>query len=324
MLKRLHAEKLCFRCAKRNHFANDCRTARTLQCRRCTGRHLTSLCDINNMTNRSQRANNTSVRQDHAPGSTTTPSRATSVSTTGAGLTPVLLQTGRAWAIAPAKTVLVRFLLDTGSQRSFIRQDIARALKCPVRGTERLTLFTFGQAKRPATLTCERVALTLRSQHSSNETTIEALAIPEISPVTSPPADGEIVTMMTRKGMLPADARPDATTLREDDISVLIGSDFYWDVTTGHTTRLTPQITAAETLFGWTIQGTLRNLTQGSGMRTTSLFIAVEDASERDAALDAGITNFWRIDSLGIQEGPDGSPAWTPARATTSSLNSGS
>ncbi|KAL3222811.1 hypothetical protein MRX96_049956 [Rhipicephalus microplus] len=71
--------------------------------------------------------------------------------------------------------------------------------------------------KRPATFTCERVALTLRSKHGSNENTIEALAIPEISPVTSPPADGEIVTMMTRKEILPAGARPDAMTFREDD-----------------------------------------------------------------------------------------------------------
>ncbi|KAH8022985.1 hypothetical protein HPB51_009589 [Rhipicephalus microplus] len=60
MRKRLHEEKLCIRCGKCNHFANDCRTARTLECDRCAGRHLTSLCDINNLTNCSQRTNNAS------------------------------------------------------------------------------------------------------------------------------------------------------------------------------------------------------------------------------------------------------------------------
>ncbi|KAL1417420.1 hypothetical protein MTO96_006163 [Rhipicephalus appendiculatus] len=40
-------------------------------------------------------------------------------------------------------------------------------------------------------------------------------------------------------------------------------------------------------------------------MRATSHFIAVEDASESDAALDTGITNLWRIDSLGVQDSPD-------------------
>ncbi|KAH7943786.1 hypothetical protein HPB52_011737 [Rhipicephalus sanguineus] len=217
--RRFPVDKLCFRCAKRNHFANDCRTSRFLQCHQCAGRHLTSLCDINNVRNRSQRAGNASAPQDRASGSATTPSRATSVSTSGAGLTP-------------------------------------------------------------------RVAVTLRSQHSSYQATIEALAIPEISPVTSPPADGELVTMMTRQGMLPADARPEATTFQEDEISVLIGSDIYWDVATGQITRLSPQITAAETLFGWTIQGTLSNLSQGSRTRATSLFIAVEEATESDNALE--------------------------------------
>ncbi|KAL3224196.1 hypothetical protein MRX96_049612 [Rhipicephalus microplus] len=90
--------------------------------------------------------------------------------------------------------------------------------------------------------------------------------------------------MMIQKGMLPANARSDAMTLREDDTSVLIGSDFYWDVATRSVTRLTPQITAVETLLGWTIQGSLRNLTQGSGEHATSLFIAIEDTSERGAA----------------------------------------
>ncbi|KAH7943788.1 hypothetical protein HPB52_011739 [Rhipicephalus sanguineus] len=217
--RRFQVDKLCFRCAKRNHFANDCRTSRFLQCHQCAGRHLASLCGINNVRNRSQRAGNASAPQDRASGSATNPSRATSVSTSGAGLTP-------------------------------------------------------------------RVAVTLRSQHSNYQATIEALAIPEISPVTSPPADGELVTMMTRQGMLPADARPEATTFQEDEISVLIGSDIYWDVATGQITRLSPQITAAETLFGWTIQGTLSNLSQGSRTRATSLFIAVEEATESDNALE--------------------------------------
>ncbi|XP_075730832.1 uncharacterized protein LOC142774323 [Rhipicephalus microplus] len=96
-------------------------------------------------------------------------------------------------------------------------------------------------------------------------------------------------------------------TLREDDISVLIRSYFYRDVAAGSVTCLTPQITAVETHLGWTIHGSLRNLTQGSGEHATSLFIAIEDTSERDAALEAGVNNCWRLDSLEFQDDPDGS-----------------
>ncbi|KAH7933562.1 hypothetical protein HPB49_013920 [Dermacentor silvarum] len=104
-----------------------------------------------------------------------TPPRATSVSTSGTGLMPVFLQTGRAWAVRPARSILLRFLLDMGSQRTFVRQDISRALNRPVQGVEHLTLSTFGKTQRPVTLTCNRVSFTLRSQHSTNELTIDAL-----------------------------------------------------------------------------------------------------------------------------------------------------
>ncbi|KAH6948808.1 hypothetical protein HPB50_026542 [Hyalomma asiaticum] len=134
--RRIQAGNLCFRCAKGKNFASEGRRARSLQCRRCPGPHLTSICDINHITNRSceptLRSSNTSAPREQAPESIVTQCRATSVSTSSAGLTPVLLQTGRAWAIAPAKTILIMFLLYSGSQRSFVWQDIARALNCPV------------------------------------------------------------------------------------------------------------------------------------------------------------------------------------------------
>ncbi|KAH7944785.1 hypothetical protein HPB49_000629 [Dermacentor silvarum] len=100
-------------------------------------------------------------------------------------------------------------------------------------------------------------------QHSTNESAIDALEVPEISAVTSPPVDGAIITMMTHRGIVPADARSEATTFREDEISIPIGFDFHWDVVTGHITRLSPQVTAVETRFGRTVQGTLHNFSQG-------------------------------------------------------------
>ncbi|KAH7974959.1 hypothetical protein HPB49_022055 [Dermacentor silvarum] len=110
-----------------------------------------------------------------------------------------------------------------------------------------------------------RVSVTLRSQHSTKETTIGALEVPEISAVTSPPADGAIVTMMTHCGLVPADARSVATIFLKDVISILIGSDLYWEIVTGQIIQLSPQVTAVQTLSGWTIHGMLHDLSKGSG-----------------------------------------------------------
>ncbi|KAH7977329.1 hypothetical protein HPB49_000681 [Dermacentor silvarum] len=109
------------------------------------------------------------------------------------------------------------------------------------------------------------------------------LEVPEISAVTIPPADGAIITMMTHHGVVPADARSEAMTFREDEISILIGSDFYWDIVTGHITRLSPQVTAVETRYGWTVQGTLHNFYQGSTVQSTSLVFGTGEPPREDA-----------------------------------------
>ncbi|XP_037572990.1 uncharacterized protein LOC119455640 [Dermacentor silvarum] len=265
--RKLQPHRRCFHCAKRNHVASEGRRARNLKYAHCAGQQLTSLCNVctptQNQAKRLGNASAPSVQRASGSESINTPPPATSVSTSCTGLMPVFLQTGRASAVALARSILLRFLLDTGSQRTIVRQ------------------------------------------HSTNKTTIDALEVLEISVVTSPPADSVIVTMMTHQGLVPADARSEATTVLEDEISILIGSDLYWEVVTGQITRLLPQVTAAETLFGWTIPGTLHDLPKGSAVHTTSLFLAVGEPAANDASLDMDISSRWRLDTLGVQDDPD-------------------
>ncbi|KAH7945956.1 hypothetical protein HPB49_017835 [Dermacentor silvarum] len=72
---------------------------------------------------------------------------------------------------------------------------------------------------------------------------------------------------------------------RTINISILIGSDFYWDVVTGQVSRLSPQVTAVETRFGWTVQGTLHNFSQGSTVQRTSVVFGTEESPRDDAPM---------------------------------------
>lgn len=56
----------------------------------------------------------------------------------------VFLQTATVWIETPVKRQLTRCLLDGGSQRSFVHQDISRALNLPKISEEILRLHTFG------------------------------------------------------------------------------------------------------------------------------------------------------------------------------------
>ncbi|KAH7935198.1 hypothetical protein HPB52_004786 [Rhipicephalus sanguineus] len=48
----------------------------------------------------------------------------------------------------------------------------------------------------------------------------------------------------------------ESVPVTEEEVSVLLGSDVYWKVATGKVDHLTSNLTAMETKFGWTIQGT--------------------------------------------------------------------
>ncbi|XP_077564559.1 uncharacterized protein LOC144180026 [Haemaphysalis longicornis] len=247
--KRLQASKCCFRCGKGNHLAKHCRSANSLVCGLCSRRHLTTLCDIQRPAGRFEPP---SRRPDPSPSDRATSGTAnavTSASTSAAGLTPVLLQTGRAWGIGTSRQMLVRFLLDSGSQRTFIRRDVSRALDCPVDGVEHLTIATFGNIRTSAPVSCNRVSLTLKSQHDGQRITIEGLEVPNICNVTSPPVSEYILNSMAAKCHVAADARL-SDTFQEHQISGLIWSDAYWKVATGRISRICPSLTAVETVLG--------------------------------------------------------------------------
>ncbi|KAH7957284.1 hypothetical protein HPB52_017107 [Rhipicephalus sanguineus] len=104
------------------------------------------------------------------------------------------------------------------------------------------------------TNTPRQVALTLRGQRRDIAVTAEALEVPEVCAVTSPPLSTDILQLLCDKNYDAADNfHPD--TWHPQEVSVLLGSDVYWKVATGKVDHLTSNLTAVETKFGWTVQG---------------------------------------------------------------------
>ncbi|XP_037503466.1 uncharacterized protein LOC119378375 [Rhipicephalus sanguineus] len=252
---RLRTARCCYRCGLQNHMARFCRRARSIICSKCNRRHLTILCELFTPA-APTRANATTVNQDEpriAGRGTNTPS-VTSAPSALSGINAVLLQTGRVWIECGSQKRLVRILLDSGSQRTFIRADVSKDLRCPVIGTEELSLVTFGHSKPRDVMRSRRVALTLRGQRRDIAVTAEALEVPEVCAVTSPPLSTDILQLLCDKNYDAADNfHPD--TWHPQEVSVLLGSDVYWKVATGKVDHLTSNLTAVETKFGWTVQG---------------------------------------------------------------------
>ncbi|KAH9369941.1 hypothetical protein HPB48_001818 [Haemaphysalis longicornis] len=281
--RRLHAGRHCFRCGKQNHVARACQTARTLSCSRCSRRHLTSLCDV---------AQPGSAHATRGP--------AHSAQTVPRGIVggySVNYNHAAHSTTGPNGQLLVRVLLEPGSQRTFVRRDVSRALGCSVEGLEYLKLVTFGKSHHEAAEKYPRVSVTVASQNNGKQVAINALEVPSICVVTSPPITDDTLRLMHDHGLFAADTSP-ASAYMDDHIRILIGSDFYWQVTSGNISRLTQYLTAVETMFGWTLQGAHSDETGWISGLSSALFLALMDPSLDDAAADNELSSLWRLDAI--------------------------
>ncbi|KAH7942764.1 hypothetical protein HPB52_000956 [Rhipicephalus sanguineus] len=165
---------------------------------------------------------------------------------------------------------LVRILVDSGSRRTFIRAHVSKDLRCPVIETKELSLVMFSHSKPREVMRSRRVALAIRGQGRDTEVTVEDLEVPEVCAVTSPPISSAVLSRLCEKNYDVAD-NLDPDTWHPQEISVLLGSDVYWKVATGRIDRLSSDLTALETKFGWTVQGAME--LAGSSTPTSILFL---------------------------------------------------
>ncbi|KAH7962143.1 hypothetical protein HPB52_014645 [Rhipicephalus sanguineus] len=173
-----------------------CKKSYSLTCGTCRRHHLTILCELSRpVEGLPPTAESVALGRPPLPSLRTV----TTAQSTHIGSTVVLLQTGRIWAECGNRRLLARVLLDSGSQRSYIREDAARKHQCSVVGREELSLITFGNSKSQRRLRAERVSVRLRSQFDDAAVELEALTIPEICSVTSPPLENNILQALIAK-----------------------------------------------------------------------------------------------------------------------------
>ncbi|KAL1474029.1 hypothetical protein MTO96_038295 [Rhipicephalus appendiculatus] len=240
-------ERRCYKCAKRNHRAAECRTSRWLKCAKCSGRHATGVCELN------QRAAPLPSSEGASEAGVTVQSSLQVERTQEKAR--VLLQTARAFAEGENKTALVRLLLDGGSQRTFILEEVSRRLKLHIIGEERLTIYAFGSQRPLEERRCRRVECWLKNWRDNTRVRVEALEIPEISGDLLPPPDDRVAHFVREQGLVLADTVPDGYQPGVG-IELLVGADHYWDVTTGSVKRVNERLVAVETVLGWVLQGT--------------------------------------------------------------------
>ncbi|XP_064470062.1 uncharacterized protein LOC135384806 [Ornithodoros turicata] len=279
--EKLKSQMRCFRCGRQYHRSRDCRNASRLRCLKCGRRHLTVMCDpINQPTSVESSALATSA----------------SLSTASSAGVTILLQTLRAWAESETERQLVRVLLDGGSQRSFIKQSLSKKLNCQPVGEEQISLYTFG-TECARQRKCRRVQIWLRSQYDRSELRIEALEMPDICNDVMQLPSTDLVSNLHRAGMRVGDLSV-GNVHCEPGIGILVGADYYWRTVTGEIQHISEDLVAANTVFGWTVQGPSSS---SSTTICTNVGVMRVNVESQETELCNELRKFWDLEHIGIQ-----------------------
>ena len=303
--------KRCFKCLRQGHEVRECRNPKL--CRNCGGRHHQSICSKGflprNLPEKSEQNKN---EQDKGAGNVGSKDSTLTVGNLVTNKRHVLLQTARAVATNEdgSKTCPVRILFDSGSQRSYLTDDLKRKLNLNPIKTETLYLNTFGDSKHERK-SCQLFNLNLRDR--DNEITpIWALNVPVIcSPL---PSTVDIFDYQHIRGLDLADCSEIQDDHHSDTVDVLIGSDHYWSFMYGETIRGDSGPVAVSSKFGWVLSGQTE-LTNERGVRRKESSANLVISSQTEDFLDDNVPQndqlvdclkqFWETEAIGIVDGDD-------------------
>jgi hypothetical protein len=110
------------------------------------------------------------------------------------------------------------------------------------------------------------------------------------------------------------------SSIENQPIDVLIGSDYYWKFIEGETVRGHAGPTAINSKFGWLLSGPVRKTTNCTSSKVVSnlvvsSFNAVphDIVPENDEMLNHTLKQFWKTEAIGIKESTtDINPSITP------------
>ncbi|XP_064463122.1 uncharacterized protein LOC135374046 [Ornithodoros turicata] len=221
---------------------------------------------------------------------------------TAAESNTVLLQTFRAWVTGDKKCAYVRGVIDGGSQQTFIREDMAHKLRLNVLGNITVSLNTFGStASTPQRQRCNVVEVRLRSQFAPTEFTVQAITVPFICrDICQTPVEHELVRSIRAEDGYIADELLFPDIPAEFGVSLLLGCDQLWKLTTGKIRRSasTSGLVAIETSLGWTFQGPTS--AYGGSSDSNVMICVLKTGVYLQDETATSLRTLWELESIGI------------------------
>ena len=232
----------------------------------------------------------------------------------------VLMQTATSTVknTAGSLSTPVRMILDSGSQRTYVTEKLARDLKLELRSTEKLMVVTFGSSQ-PKHIQCKpaRLQLTLKD---GGTMILDVSVVPNITGrVSRVPLSPEDMSFLKNEGW--ESKLADTLPSRAESLSIemLIGNDYYFDLLLPRKMELGGGLSLMQSKLGWILGGryqatndvtelpTLMVNTLGTAPPSTR--VTTHMCSTVDVSLLArpNLDQFWNLESMGIIESPSSS-----------------
>ena len=210
----------------------------------------------------------------------------------------VLLQTATAEATNQdgSKSTSIKILFDSGSQRSYVTENLKTRLGLKSTKTDTLHLNTFGDDNYRKQK-CEVLSLPLRDINNDEIAAITVLSSPVIcSPLNM---TVEVSKYPHLQGLQLVDS-----SKSHKSIDVLIGSDYYWDFVTGDTVCGEFGPTAINSKFGWLVSGPTAKCVTNDDITVSNLIISGNCSNMHETSQDPlvdTLKQFWETETIGIE-----------------------
>ena len=224
--------------------------------------------------------------------------------------TSILLQTCIALAsnptsVQPQKKHFVRIILDSGSQKTYITQQLKETLGLKPSARERLCIKTFG-SDYDNLKTVDVVNLCLKNVDNDVTMTITAHVVPMIcSPLNYQAVQFAKKNHDHLKDIVLSECNPEENLV----VDILVGADQYWNIANGEIKRGESGPVAMNTRFGWTLSGPFENAprseTHSVNLAATHVLRIDTGSFEMDMhvlELGAKLRTFWELESIGIKQ----------------------
>ena len=204
----------------------------------------------------------------------------------------------------------IRLLLDTGSQRSYVTEQLADKLQLPIKGSETLTVYTFNTSK-PRQLQTPVTELRLLTKDGSS-LHLRVNAVPKITGTLQRACFDTKKIEHILMDITLADSIP--ISKETASIELLLGSDYYCDIFSGdiQMKQVVPGLNLIASKLGWILTGRIKCQEAQSAPSISMLTYTSSPVSAHLAAQfnvqtlpteqKPQLDDFWKLETLGISE----------------------